>query len=889
MESPGGGAGLAPPVGGGALFGAGPGHPGGPGGGGAGLGGGGGGGVVVAVVDASASAAQRGPGGAAVLDAAKAGAQRLAELAAAERLGPFAAVAAGGRASGDPFPRPPAGPARGSEVVAFQPRGGPAETRESGVGSFAEGLARLRGVRAGGTGGGQGAGLSRALELAAALRLRSGADNFGRGWRPGALEPSLILILADGSDVGAAGPSGRPAPASKRVGKAPEGFRLPPLPASDLFRGGVRWDQRICLLHIHAEADPRAPRGLEPLRGPPLVDLAPASAGPLGALCAETGGRVLQARTMKGVLQGVDACFQSAVPAGAVDFESLPAGATEPDAAAALQALSSPKSYRLFLMKRGGLANGASWPIPEAFWPEGPAELAFRPARPAVSWVEQDVDISQMTLPSGHGFPAESFEVDAPPSFKLAVSEAFQRLDRKHLLQAGGEEAQPSPQRKAGISWLLYVRNSLGDGHLGQPFGYIALSRGGRARVHLLPYNFPALTNLIRALNAMGPGHKLNPPPAWRVQFEAYLGSIPRYYHAQLRMALRKQGMAQHAIPEPGSPGPLAWMPALQAHQARAASELEALQAEIQPAAELPAAPGPGRGRRLCEATAHAKFGVIPLPILEEPLSVPRERLVHQVAMTVASLRSLVAREGTPGRGPRCSSVLDRIAAAGEAADRHSVPVAAMGDYEEAMQQQMASVLRDPLLDEADNAAQNRAFGNPFRRETKKQRQSKRWRGSGSPGSSTSRGSSFRGAERSSREGLGGANNAEQEVSQKRARVAPQASLAALSVAEGFESSSADMGTLLARRGRLGAPDDPVLPDTFERLQEADTQRLFPAFAALAAHRLNFGILRPLAGATLRSDVETLVERARGGPILGVQRGGEGAGATARMDKLKLL
>ena len=839
-------------------------------GGAGGLGAGGGGGGV-AVVDASASAAQRAPGGVAVLDAAKAGAQRLAELTGAERLGPFAAVAAGGRAAGDPSLRPPAGSARGAEVVAFQPRGGPAETREAGGGSFAEGLARLRGVRAGGTGG-QGAGLGRALELATALRLRSGADNFGRGWRPGALEPSLILILADGSDDGAAGPSGGPSAPSKRAGEAPDDFRLPPLPAADLFRGGVRWDQRICLLHIHAEADPRAARGLEP-RGPPLVDLAPAAAGPLGALCAETGGRVLQARTMKGVLQGVDACFQSAVPAGAVDFESLPAGAAEPDVAMARQVLSPPKAYRLFLMKRGGLANGPSWPIPEAFWPEGPAELAFRPARPAVVWVEQDVDISQMTLPSGLGFPAESFEVDAPPPFKLAVSEAFQRLDRKLLQQAGGVDAQPSPQRKAGISWLLYVRNSLGDGQLGQPFGYIALSRGGRARVHLLPYNFPVLTNLVRALHAMGPGHKLNPPPAWRVQFEAYLGSIPRYYHAQLRMALRKQGMAQHAIPEPGSPGPLAWMPALQAHQARAASELEALQAELQPAAKPPAAPGPGRGRRsLCEATAHAKFGVIPLPILEEPLSVPRERLVHQVAMTVASLRSLVARRGAPGLGTRGSSVLDRIAAAGEAADRHSVPVAAMGDYEEAMQQQMASVLRDPLLDEADQAAQNRAFGNPFKREAKKQRQPKRWRGSGSPSTSASRGSSVRGSERSSREGVGGGKNPEQEVSQKRPRVAPQASLAALSVAAGFESSSADMETLLARRGRLGAPDDPLLPDTFERLQEADTQRLFPAFAALAAHRLNFGILRPLAGATLRSDVETLVERARGDPLLGERR-----------------
>ena len=831
------------------------------GGGPAGPGAGGAGGLVVAVLDASASSEQRGPGGVAVLDAAKAGAQRLAELSSVERPGSYAVVVTGGRVTKSLPPRRPLAPGASStaEVIAFEARGGTAEP--SAGASSAEGLARLKGVRAGGTGGTPGVGLGRALELSAAMKLRSGSDNFGRGWWPGAAEPSLILLLTDGS--GEWDPRGG-------------GLGLPPLPASDLFRDPVRWDQRVCMVHIPAEADPRGPRGREPLRGPYLSEMPfpsseyardahylgqcrppPVAAGPLGILCAETGGRLFQARTMKGVQQAVEMCFHSA-PGVAVDFEALPAGAAEPDGAAAARALRGrPKTYRLFIRREpsGSSVVGGTWPIPEAFWPEGPAEQAFRQARPLVSWVEQDVNLASLGLPgSGQGLCEDIFEVDGPPAFRSAIQDAFKRADKKQSL-----------------CWLLYVRNSIGDGQLGQPFGYIALGRGGSARVVLLPYNFPTLTNLMRALSAMGPGLKLQPPPAWRMQLESYLGSVPRYYLAPLRVALRKMGLAPHAMPEVGSAGPLTWAPALQAHQARAAAELEAIQAELRPPVEPSAgvAPGPGQGRRrLCEATAHAKFGVVPLPILEDPLSVPRERLVHQVALTVAALRSLDAK-GKGMQGTR-QGVLERIAAAGEAADRHSVPVAAMGDYEEAMQQQMASVLRDPFLDESEQSA-HRAFGNPFRREPRKRRQSKRRRGGGggSPGSSVSWGGTSQGSEGSlSREDGAGGEVAQTEVTQKRVRAEPQGSLALLrSVVEGLEGDSIDMSSLLARRGQVGESGELVLPESFERLQEPSTKGLSPIFAALVAHRLNFGYLRPRAGApTLRGDVEALVDRARGIP-----------------------
>ena len=834
------------------------------GGGPAGPGAGGAGGLVVAVLDASASSEQRGPGGVAVLDAAKAGAQRLAELSSVERPGSYAVVVTGGRATKSLPPRRPLalGASSAAEVVAFEARGGPAEP--SAGASSAEGLARLKGVRAGGTGGAPGVGLGRALELSAAMKLRSGSDNFGRGWWPGAAEPSLILLLTDGSgewDV--------------RAG----GLNLPSLPASDLFRDPVRWDQRVCMVHIPAEADPRGPRGREPLRGPYLTEMPfpsseyardahylgqcrppPVAAGPLGTLCAETGGRLFQARTMKGVQQAVEMCFHSA-PGVAVDFEALPAGAAEPDAAAAARALRGrPRTYRLFLRREpgGGSAVGGTWPIPEAFWPEGPAEQAFRQARPVVSWVEQDVNLASLVLPgNGQVLSEDIFEVDGPPAFKAAIQDAFKRAEKKQSL-----------------CWLLYVRNSIGDGQLGQPFGYIALGRGGSARVVLLPYNFPTLTNLMRVLSAMGPGLKLQPPPAWRMQLESFLGSVPRYYLAPLRVALRKMGLAPHAIPEVGGAGPLTWSPALQAHQARAAAELEALQAELRPVGPSPGVgPGPGQGRRrLCEATAHAKFGVVPLPILEDPLSVPRERLVHQVALTVAALRCLDAK-GKGMQGAR-RGVLERIAAAGEAADRHSVPVAAMGDYEEAMQQQMASVLRDPFLDESEQAAQNRAFGNPFRREPRKKRGGKRRRGGGggTPGSSVSWGGTSHGSEGSvSREDGAGGEVAQTEVTQKRLRVEPQGSLALLSVVEGFEGDSVDMSSLLARRSQLGESGGQALPEAFERLQEAGTKGLFPVFAALAAHRLNFGLLRPRRAPTLRNDVEALVDRARGIPAARAQ------------------
>ena len=109
---------------------------------------------------------------------------------------------------------------------------------------------------------------------------------------------------------------------------------------------------------------------------------------------------------------------------------------------------------------------------------------------------------------------------------------------------------------------------------------------------------------------------------------------------------------------------------------------------------------------------------------------------------------------------------------------------------------------------------------------------------------------------------------AQTEVTQKRVRAEPQGSLALLrSVVEGLEGDSIDMSSLLARRGQVGESGELVLPESFERLQEPSTKGLSPVFAALVAHRLNFGYLRPRAGApTLRGDVEALVDRARGIP-----------------------
>ena len=59
-------------------------------------------------------------------------------------------------------------------------------------------------------------------------------------------------------------------------------------------------------------------------------------------------------------------------------------------------------------------------------------------------------------------------------------------------------KATGSPARAYG-GWKCFVHNSLHDGKLGMPFGYLRLDRGA-ATLIVLPYNYPRLFELLEKL-----------------------------------------------------------------------------------------------------------------------------------------------------------------------------------------------------------------------------------------------------------------------------------------------------------------------------------------------------------------------------------------------------
>ena len=79
------------------------------------------------------------------------------------------------------------------------------------------------------------------------------------------------------------------------------------------------------------------------------------------------------------------------------------------------------------------------------------------------------------------------------------------------------------------------MKNSLGDGSLGNPFGFLKAEKG-QCVLHVLPYNYAVLFDLFQQLTAMNG----NPSSPWTSQLRKYAWNLPIYYLRHLRDALRR-------------------------------------------------------------------------------------------------------------------------------------------------------------------------------------------------------------------------------------------------------------------------------------------------------------------------------------------------------------
>lgn len=161
------------------------------------------------------------------------------------------------------------------------------------------------------------------------------------------------------------------------------------------------------------------------------------------------------------------------------------------------------------------------WPIPESFWPDSnDTKLAPRNSHPIVNFTCTATEAMAID-----NMPFDKYELEPSP-----------------LTQYILERKQPN------VAWQTYVSGSSPDSELGYPFGYLKAATNLQCvNFFVLPYNYHCIMPL---LDELFKGHKCKPTPQWRQKFDDYLKTIPSYYAAPLRNALRRMGAPPNLMPD---------------------------------------------------------------------------------------------------------------------------------------------------------------------------------------------------------------------------------------------------------------------------------------------------------------------------------------------------
>lgn len=414
-----------------------------------------------------------------------------------------------------------------------------------------------------------GAALKHAFDVLNINRMQTGIDTYGQGRCPFFLEPSVIVVITDGSKL------------SNSSG-VQEDFNLPmhsPIPGSELTREPFRWDQRLFSLVLR-------------LSGTPAVDrdtgLVPSDTSPIDAMCEVTGGRSYCITSHRMLMQCIDSLVQKVQSGVVINFEKIGPdptpintescrdgssevvhldGEPEPEHRDWEKEVINPNNSDMKLLsnQNGGQArtgsNGTNtpvgpgptlnstawqncrrliyvpksaqkgfaigfWPIPESFWP----------------------DVSASSLPSRSAHPNVKF---------MCVSQEPMVIEN---LPFDKYELEPSPltqyilaRKQPTVCWQVFVPNSYRNSEVGHPFGYLKASTNLTCvNLFVMPYNYPALLPLLDDLFKV---HRQKPTAEWRAKFSSYLHTMPPYYAGPLRRAIARMcnnpsNLPQNLVPD---------------------------------------------------------------------------------------------------------------------------------------------------------------------------------------------------------------------------------------------------------------------------------------------------------------------------------------------------
>eukprot|EP00116_Pleurobrachia_bachei_P002108 sb/3462370/ len=426
-------------------------------------------------------------------------------------------------------------------------------------------------------------------------------------------------------------------------------------PGCELTKDPFRWDQRIFSLVLRFKGNVDND----------FVENVPFDSQ-INAMCEVTGGRSYAVATKKSLFQALESINTKILNGVVLHFEHLEGERN----------LASECNWRItkrmIMVNKSNPNQLAHWPIPECFWPSRDS----RPIRTA--------------LPIIH-FSSESRRVNVIENLPFDKYE----LEPSPLTQYILELRQPN------VCWQTFVKSSGRDKQL-KPFGYLKASiKGNAVNLFVMPYNYPVLFPLLESLIRE---HKLHPNNHWIDEFKTYLANIPLYYHAPLKVALKRMGL----------PGPLLslvpegadlfhnYLKQLKlSAKTRATEYLDAIRPKTVSTLDLPrphvTAADILSERNQNKCSINSKTVCEETGLYRNPYDIPVSQLRAQLSQIRRELGVSTLR------APTNTTTGDRLA---DARARLNLPNSKMGDYQEVLARALRPV---------DVFQRNTMFGNPYK------------------------------------------------------------------------------------------------------------------------------------------------------------------------------
>jgi len=330
-----------------------------------------------------------------------------------------------------------------------------------------------------------------AFDLLNKFRMQ-GIDTFGFGRNPRFIEPSAIVVLTDGflQDPEASYRTSRDFEALLSTSSSRLGWD------TDYCRSKNRWDQRVFPVLLQF-------KGIKDHLGVKEASKAIRPHALLHVAAEATGGKVVICRNLRQLLQAMETKIKTLLPGFTARFESGPGYLQFSDLA--------------FLQQQ---ATPSCWLIPEAYLPDNQME----------------------TLPARTAHPTLVFHAtDAIPKPPLNQIIAIDRFEIHSSKLEGLLIAQ-----KSKVYWPVFVKNSLGDGSEGKPFGLLSLDEKSQKPVlHVYPYNFPRLDTILAGIKS-----KRGETQLTSILLKQYFATVPPYYTKVLKPILLRMGL-YFEVPHP--------------------------------------------------------------------------------------------------------------------------------------------------------------------------------------------------------------------------------------------------------------------------------------------------------------------------------------------------